>query len=60
MVLSESFEGRTFVTTRKGELLRFALTAPTYKRLFAVYELLAKGLFEAPVQPQSDQTSHES
>jgi hypothetical protein len=53
-----SFEGRTFVTTRYGEVLRFDVTWETYQRLLEVYDLLRSGLSLSPTtqSPESPTT----
>lgn len=60
IIISDSFEGRTFITTRKGELLRFDVTWESFDRLVEVYDLLRLGLTVKPGPLVSDQTSHQS
>ncbi|RUU59886.1 hypothetical protein [Mesorhizobium sp. M2C.T.Ca.TU.002.02.1.1] len=48
-VIMDSFENKTFVTTRRGEILRLDITDPTYQAILAIHEMLIEGL--QPLQP---------
>jgi hypothetical protein len=54
------FEGRTLVTTRYGEVLRFDVTWETYQRLLEVYDLLRSGLSLSPTTQSPDHTGRRS
>lgn len=60
MLMMDSFENRTFITTRKGELLRFDVTWENYQYLLEIYDLLRKGVAVAREPQPRDQTSHRS
>lgn len=44
MTLHNSFKGRTFITTRKGELLEFGVTWDSYNNLNNIYEEFMRDL----------------
>ena len=56
VILSDSFDGYAFITSRKGELLRLDMTPDTYQHLFDAYLLLLNGASLVPLKPESPGT----
>lgn len=50
-LVSNSFQGRTFKTTRKGEFLTLDMTWETYAKFLNVYENLIEAMSPAPPLP---------
>ncbi|MCY0146213.1 hypothetical protein OEG84_00385 [Hoeflea sp. G2-23] len=49
-LIQDFFDDRTFITTRRGELLRFDVTAENYEKLLSVYKLVIQC-----AQPKNEQ-----
>ncbi|MBD8890933.1 hypothetical protein [Roseibium litorale] len=44
IIMQNSYDGRTFITTRRGELLRLDITWDSYVKILEVYEFVIKGV----------------